>query len=164
VDPRELPKAPNIRWLGQKTYAELPQYAKAFDVCLMPFALNEATEFINPTKTLEYMAAGRPIVSTAIADVLHHFTPIVKVGRSHAGFVAAVRAALACPEPEHIARGIGMAKDNTWEAIVARMGAIIAESLAPEPERIAASVVAGGSRARAGASTVRETAGDELSA
>jgi hypothetical protein len=75
VDPNDLPKAPNIRWLGQKQYTELPQYARAFDVCLMPFALNEATEYINPTKTLEYMAAGKPIVSTAVADVVRNFTP-----------------------------------------------------------------------------------------
>ena len=121
VDPRELPQAPNLHWLGQKSYAELPAYAKSFDVCLMPFALNEATEFINPTKTLEYMAAGKPIVSTPIADVVHHFTPVVKVARSHDGFAAAVRAAVACPEPELVARGIGMAKDHAWESIVAKM-------------------------------------------
>ena len=54
-------------------------YVKGFDVCLMPFALNEATEFINPTKTLEYMAAGKPIVSTAVPDVVRNFTPIVRV-------------------------------------------------------------------------------------
>ncbi len=132
VDPRDLPQAPNLRWLGQKQYGELPQYAKAFDVCLMPFALNEATEYINPTKTLEYMAAGRPIVSTPIADVVHHFTPVVKVARSDDGFVAAVRAALVCPEPGLIARGIEMAADHSWESIVARMGGIIAAALEPQ--------------------------------
>jgi len=134
VDPRELPQAPNIRWLGQKTYAELPTYAKAFDVCLMPFALNEATEYINPTKTLEYMAAGKPIVSTPIADVLHHFASVVAVGDTPESFVRAVRAALEAPDPARIARGIGMAKDNTWEAIVARMQGIIADALAPHTE------------------------------
>jgi hypothetical protein len=97
VDPDALPKAPNIRWLGQKQYAELPQYAKAYDVCLMPFALNEATEYINPTKTLEYMAAGKPIVSTAVADVVRNFTPVVKVARSFDGFAAAVRSAVRAP-------------------------------------------------------------------
>ena len=78
VDPRELPQATNIHWLGPAAVRELPRYVKGFDVCLMPFALNEATEFINPTKTLEYMAAGKPIVSTAVPDVVRNFTPIVR--------------------------------------------------------------------------------------
>ena len=93
VDPSELPQAPNIHWLGQRQYAELPAHVKGFDVCLMPFALNEATEYINPTKTLEYMAAGKPIVSTAVADVVRNFTPIVRIARSPEEFVAAVSGA-----------------------------------------------------------------------
>jgi glycosyltransferase involved in cell wall biosynthesis len=129
VSPDDLPKAANIKWLGQKQYAELPMYAKAFDVCLMPFALNEATEYINPTKTLEYMAAGKPIVSTAVADVVRNFTPIVKVARSYDGFAAAARAAARAPEPEMIARGIGMAADHSWESIVGKMRGHIATAL-----------------------------------
>ena len=129
VDWNDLPKAPNIKWLGQKQYAELPMYAKAFDVCLMPFALNEATEYINPTKTLEYMAAGKPIVSTAVADVVRNFTPVVKVARSYEGFAAACRAAARHPEPELIARGIGMAADASWESIVAKMRGHIAAAV-----------------------------------
>jgi hypothetical protein len=153
VDPRDLPKAPNLHWLGQKQYAELPAYAKCFDVALMPFALNEATEYINPTKTLEYMAAGKPIVSTAVADVVRNFTPVVKVARSHDGFVAAARAALACPEPELIARGIGMAKDASWESIVGTMQGLIAaaeEAVAPLGDEAAARR-AGAPRRAAGA-------------
>ena len=158
IDPRDLPQAPNLHWLGQKQYAELPAYAKTFDVALMPFALNEATEYINPTKTLEYMAAGKPIVSTAVADVVRNFTPVVKVARSHDGFVAAVRATIACPEPELIARGIGMAKDASWESIVGKMQGLMADALSRRAEaqrgdsdtaKPAASVrraVAGGSR------------------
>jgi glycosyltransferase involved in cell wall biosynthesis len=113
-----------------KPYAELPMYAKAFDVCLMPFALNESTEYINPTKTLEYMAAGKPIVSTPIADVVHHFTPVVSVAHSVEAFVDAARRAVEAPDAELIARGIGMAKDNTWDAIVARMDEIITYAVA----------------------------------
>ena len=103
---------------------------KTFDVCLMPFALNEATEYINPTKTLEYMAAGKPIVSTAVADVVRNFTPIVKVARSNDGFVAAVRSAMTVPDASLIARGIGMAKDHSWESIVSTMRSLIAASIA----------------------------------
>lgn len=137
VDPKDLPKAPNIRWLGQKQYAELPLYAKAFDVALMPFALNEATEYINPTKTLEYMAAGKPIVSTAVADVVRNFTPVVKVARSYDGFAAAVRAAVRAPEPDLIARGIGMAADASWESIVAKMRTHIAHALETKEQTLA---------------------------
>jgi glycosyltransferase involved in cell wall biosynthesis len=126
--------------------------------------LNEATEYINPTKTLEYMAAGKPIVSTPIADVVHHFTPVVKVARSHDAFVAAVRSALTRPEPELIARGIGMAKDSSWEAIVGRMGDIIAETIAPRhPAPLYATNGAGTGAAarRAATGSLRETAGSE---
>jgi len=161
VDPRDLPQAPNIRWLGQKTYAELPSYAKAFDVCLMPFALNEATEYINPTKTLEYMAAGKPIVSTPIADVLHHFAPVVAIGDTPEAFTRAVRAALEAPDPALIARGIGMAKDNTWEAIVARMQSIIADAIATHAETSVAAVT---SSRRAGMPLREAVSGEGLTA
>lgn len=160
VDPAQLPKRPNLHWLGQKQYTELPAYAKQFDVALMPFALNEATEYINPTKTLEYMAAARPIVSTAVADVVRNFTPIVRVARSRDGFVAAVRTTLACPEPELIARGIGMAKDHAWESIVGKMRGHIADAVARrDAEHVAEApvrrVAAGG-----GAATLLATRGD----
>ena len=69
IDPASLPRAPNIHYFGQRRYDELPAFLAGWDVCLLPFARNEATRFISPTKTLEYMAAGKPIVSTAIADV-----------------------------------------------------------------------------------------------
>ncbi len=161
VDPKDLPKASNIVWLGQKQYAELPMYARTFDVCLMPFALNEATEYINPTKTLEYMAAGKPIVSTAVADVVRNFTPVVKVARSYDGFAAAVRAALNTPDPSLIARGIGMAADASWESIVGKMRRLIAESVdsntpALEPAAAARRAVGGARTAGRSVSGVGE--------
>ena len=61
VDPAAFPQRPNLHWLGGRKYEELPACCKGFDVCLMPFAMNEHTEFINPTKSLEYMATGRTI-------------------------------------------------------------------------------------------------------
>ena len=121
VDPRELPQRANIHWLGQRSYGELPALVKGFDVCLMPFALNEATEYINPTKTLEYMAAGKPIVSTAIADVVHNFTPVVAVAGDADEFIAAVRDAIERPNAELIAQGLEQARHNSWESIVWRM-------------------------------------------
>jgi glycosyltransferase involved in cell wall biosynthesis len=135
VDPAELPQAANIHWLGQRQYAELPAHVKGFDVCLMPFALNEATEYINPTKTLEYMAAGKPIVSTAVSDVVHNFTPVVAVAHSPEEFVAAVRAAIEAPSAELIARGLEQARTNSWESIVARMERIIRDAMRTRESR-----------------------------
>ena len=121
VNPAELPQANNLHWLGQRTYDELPGYVKGFDVCLMPFALNEATQYINPTKTLEYMAAGKPIVSTAVADVVHNFTPIVRVANSKDEFVSAVIDMATNPDAASIADGIEMANKSSWESIVESM-------------------------------------------
>lgn len=73
VSPNDLPRAKNIHYLGQKAYADLPAYLSGWQVALMPFALNEATRFISPTKTPEYLAAGCPVVSTKIADVVRTY-------------------------------------------------------------------------------------------
>jgi glycosyltransferase involved in cell wall biosynthesis len=151
VDPNELPHAPNLHWLGQRQYAELPAHVKGFDVCLMPFALNEATEYINPTKTLEYMAAGKPIVSTAVSDVVHNFTPVVAVAHSPEEFVTAVRAAIEAPSAELIARGLEQARANSWESIVARMERIIRDAARTRESRTERALV---DRARAGGRSV----------
>jgi UDP-galactopyranose mutase len=69
LDERQLPRAANIHYLGPKRYEELPVYLAGWDVALMPFARNDATRYISPTKTPEYLAAGKPVVSTSIRDV-----------------------------------------------------------------------------------------------
>jgi glycosyltransferase involved in cell wall biosynthesis len=121
VDPGKLPRRSNLHWLGQRPYDALPAYVKSFDVCLMPFALNEATENINPTKTLEYMAAGKPIVSTAVADVVRNFTPIVQVAHTREEFITLVRRASSSPDAASIARGLERARAATWDATVRAM-------------------------------------------
>lgn len=121
VDENLLPRRPNLRWLGRREYADLPACARAFDVCLMPFALNEATEYINPTKSLEYMATGRMIVSTAVPDVVSNFGSIVKVAGSPDEFVALCRSAVNRPDEAAIAAGLRMAAANTWDNIVAEL-------------------------------------------
>lgn len=73
IDPATLPRRPNLHYLGMKSYAELPAYLAGWDVALMPFARNESTRFISPTKTPEYLAGGRPVVSTSIRDVVHPY-------------------------------------------------------------------------------------------
>ena len=137
VDPAQLPKRANIHWLGRREYAQLPNYTKAFDVCMMPFALNEATEYINPTKALEYMATGRPIVSTAVPDVVSNFSEAVNVATSSDCFVEMCDRALINPDDESIERGLKMADNNQWEAIVAKLEGHIEDVLkkkAPAPK------------------------------
>lgn len=95
IDPQTLPQRPNIHWLGLRSYAELPHLLAQWDVCLLPFALNEATRFISPTKTLEYLAGGKPVVSTAIADVAALYGQLVRVAGDTAAFIDACAAALA---------------------------------------------------------------------
>jgi glycosyltransferase involved in cell wall biosynthesis len=121
VDRKTLPGAPNIHWLGQRTYDQLPALVKSFDVCLMPFAMNESTRYINPTKTLEYMAAAKPIVSTAVPDVVRNFTPVVQIARSHQEFVAAVKRVAKNPDAGLIAQGVALARNAGWVAIVEAM-------------------------------------------
>lgn len=130
VDPRNLPQRANLHWLGQRTYADLPAYCKGFDVCMMPFALNEATEFINPTKALEYMAAGKPIVSTAVTDVVRNFGAIVKIAHSPEEFVSACRVAGETDQTAIIERGRKMAAENSWESIVNHLESHVEEALA----------------------------------
>ena len=97
IDPADLPKRPNLHYLGGKTYDELPAYLGGWDVALMPFAINESTRFISPTKTPEYLAGGRPVVSTPIVDVARHYGDLeaVKVAGTHDEFIAACDQALA---------------------------------------------------------------------
>jgi glycosyltransferase involved in cell wall biosynthesis len=137
VDPSLLPKRNNIHWLGRREYAQLPNYTKAFDVCMMPFALNEHTEYINPTKALEYMATGRPIVSTAVPDVVSNFSEAVNIATSPGCFVEMCDRALSNPDEESIERGLKMADNNQWETIVAKLEGHIEDVLkkkAPAPK------------------------------
>lgn len=87
IDPATLPQRSNIHYLGGQSYSILPQLVLGWDVCMMPFAINDATKFISPTKTLEYMAAEKPIVSTAIHDVIELYGEVVEVSYSHDEFI-----------------------------------------------------------------------------
>jgi glycosyltransferase involved in cell wall biosynthesis len=130
IDPAAVPRPKNLHWMGGRDYAQLPAYCKGFDVCMMPFAMNEATEYINPTKALEYMATGRGIVSSAIYDVVKNFGSVVKVANSHDEFIELCRAASERADEEAIQRGIEMASANSWESIVEKMEGHIADALA----------------------------------
>jgi UDP-galactopyranose mutase len=95
IDPASLPNASNVHWLGQQPYSALPALVQSWDVCLLPFALNAATRFISPTKTLEYMAAERPVVSTEVRDVVALYGEQVRLAADIPAFIAQCRAALA---------------------------------------------------------------------
>lgn len=96
IDPETLPRHPNIHYLGGKSYQELPSYLAGWDVALLPFARNESTRFISPTKTPEYLAAGKPVVSTSIRDVVrpHGEEKLVHIADTVPEFVDAIAAAL----------------------------------------------------------------------
>src|SRR5205814_10629776 len=88
VNPADFPRRKNLHFIGGRSYAQLPALTKGFSVAMMPFALNAATEYINPTKALEYMAAGRPVVSTALDEVRFNFSSVARIAKSHEEFVA----------------------------------------------------------------------------
>lgn len=96
IEPSDLPRRPNIHYLGGKSYKDLPSYIAGWDVALMPFARNEATRFISPTKTPEYLAAGKPVVSTSIRDVVRPYGEmnLVRIADTPAEFIAAIEDSL----------------------------------------------------------------------
>jgi UDP-galactopyranose mutase len=131
IDESALPKAPNILYTGQRSYEDLPRYLGGWDVSLLPFALNEATRFISPTKTLEYMAAGVPVVSTPITDVVEPYGDIVYLGSTADEFVAACDAALNASPDERwyrIEAGHQVVAGTSWAAIARAMDSLIDEA------------------------------------
>jgi glycosyltransferase involved in cell wall biosynthesis len=129
IDEATLPRAANIHYTGQRSYEDLPGYLKAFDVCLIPFADNEATRYLSPTKTLEYFAGTKPIVSSPIADVVEHYGDLVRIARSPEEWVAQVRAALTEDNRERLRQGLERARAHTWDSVVAQMGDLVEQAL-----------------------------------
>ena len=130
----DLPKRPNIHYLGGKTYDQLPAYLSGWDVALMPFAMNESTQFISPTKTPEYLAGGKPVVSTPIRDVVRHYGKLeaVKFADNAADFVAQCEKALElsyAPESGWLAEADLMLSRTSWETTQARMAGLVADLL-----------------------------------
>lgn len=117
----ELPYAPNLHYLGKKDYADLPAYLAHFDVALIPFALSEATLFLSPTKTLEYMAAQKPVVSTPIPDVVALYGSAIHIADTPDAFAQAIEDA--ATEPRNMRHSIRheLLEQNTWDAIVSQM-------------------------------------------
>jgi glycosyltransferase involved in cell wall biosynthesis len=131
LDPSALPQEANIHYLGHKQYQELPRYLSGWDVAIMPFALNEATRFISPTKTLEYLAGGKPVVSTPVRDVVKPYGELgmVRIAPDVDSFVRAIEAASSEGSPRDFAELDAFIARHSWRETWARMSALISESL-----------------------------------
>ncbi len=123
IEARTLPRRPNIHFVGPAEYADLPAYLARFDVAIMPFAVNEATRSISPTKTLEYLAAGLPVVSTPIPDVVALYGSVVEIAEGPEAFAEAVRRAAASrlDHPGREARIAQLVETGSWDTTAARM-------------------------------------------
>lgn len=126
IEDSDLPRLPNIHYLGMKAYNDLPRYLKAFDVAMMPFALNDATKFISPTKTLEYMAAGKPIISTRIKDVAREYSHCVEIVDNVDDFCAAVLT-LKVKGFQNNVDYTEILSNTSWDATAKKMKEIIKE-------------------------------------
>ncbi len=128
IDAARLPQRKNLHYFGQRSYAQLPEFLAGWDVCLLPFAINESTRYISPTKVLEYMAAEKPIVSTPVVDVVEPYGHIVHIGQHSQSFVAACERALA-ERGQARTKRMGMMRDvvesTSWDSTVSKMNAII---------------------------------------
>ena len=134
ISEEDLPRRENIHYLGGKSYDELPTYLGNWDVAMMPFAINEATRFISPTKTPEYLAGGKPVVSTPVRDVVRHYGHLegVKIAATPDEFVAACEQALELsrnPESGWLAEADLMLSASSWDTTQARMSGLIADVL-----------------------------------
>jgi len=128
IDPASLPALPNIHYLGPKPYEQLPAYLSGWDVALLPFARNAATRFISPTKTPEYLAAGKPVVSTSIRDVVRPYgvKGLAHIADTPDDFIAAVETALAAPAGDRLRDVDAYLTQTSWDGTWTRMYRLIA--------------------------------------
>ena len=130
----DLPRRPNIHWLGGRSYDALPAYLRGWDVALMPFALNEATRFISPTKTPEFLSAGRPVVSTPVRDVVRQYREVQGVVIAEAdGFVRACETALSLAHQTEawLPQVDDLLAQMSWDQTFLRMNRLIEETMRP---------------------------------
>lgn len=152
IDPADLPRRANIHYLGGKDYKELPSYLAGWDVALLPFARNESTRFISPTKTPEYLAAGCPVVSTSIQDVVRPYgeNGMVHIADTPAEFIAGVEAALNEDAEARLQQVDAFLAQTSWDRTWGRMAELIEDVV--EARRDSSRLVAAKARAASAAS------------
>ena len=146
IDPATLPKQPNVHYMGQRSYDQLPKFLAGWDVCLLPFAMNDSTKFISPTKVLEYMAAELPAVSTPITDVKVPYGDVVAVAATPEEFIAACERQLALGEAERQAMAKRMREvvaKTSWDLTASRMHELIESAVPGRHARLPANQDAG---------------------
>ena len=127
ISAEDLPKAANIHYLGGKKYEDLPDYLAGWDVALLPFALNDSTKYISPTKTPEYLAAGLPVVSTPIRDVVRPYGEMgmVHIADTAAGFVQSCESALIEDKGDRLKKVDEFLSQNSWDKTQKQMEDLI---------------------------------------
>lgn len=118
TDVAVLQALPNVHLLGRKSYLTLPSYLKGLDLALIPFKINELTRGVNPVKLYEYLAAGKPVISSDLPEV-RPFQPVVAIYRNQPEFLAKMEAELAGDSPQKAAARLQLAQENSWQARVA---------------------------------------------
>jgi glycosyltransferase involved in cell wall biosynthesis len=143
IDPATLPRRDNIHWLGAKGYADLPRYLSGWDVGLMPFALNESTRFISPTKTPEFLAAGVPVVSTPITDVVRPYGEkgLVEIAKTPLEVARKAEILLARPKQPWLSRVDRHLAVGSWDKTWSAMHRLMLDAMG-EPGRPTASIPA----------------------
>ncbi|MCC7007389.1 MAG: glycosyltransferase family 1 protein [Acidobacteria bacterium] len=136
IDPESLPRRENVHYLGMKAYDDLPAYMAGWDVALMPFAHNDATRYISPTKTPEYLAAGCPVVSTSIRDVVRPYGELglVEIADSVEEFEAAVRRSLTPAGRDAVKRAEAFLSRLSWDQTFASMHRLIEEAVGQQAQ------------------------------
>jgi UDP-galactopyranose mutase len=144
IDPATLPRSENIHYLGMKSYEELPAYLAGWDAALLPFARNESTRFISPTKTPEYLAAGKPVVSTSIRDVVRPYGELglVRIADEPGEFVRACEEAMREDAAARVEKVNALLAQTSWDRTWARMSELIEAVVSARREALAARAAA----------------------
>jgi UDP-galactopyranose mutase len=139
ISEEDLPRRDNIHYLGGRSYQELPAYLSGWDVALMPFALNESTKYISPTKTPEYLAAGKPVVSTPIRDVVRPYGELglVHIAETAEEFVAACEKALQENSEQRLKQADEFLSQISWDKTWSEMATLINEAISPQGIKLA---------------------------
>lgn len=129
VNPENLPSLPNIHFLGMRNYEQLPHYLKRFDVAMMPFAMNDATKFISPTKTLEYMAGGKSIISTPVYDVVRDYDKHIEIIENAEQFTFAINKLICQHKASNSLKYREILDRTSWDNTVSEMHNLMKQSM-----------------------------------